>query len=151
MTAAAGIEPQVSAFIGGYLPLILVALPNSPIGVRTHILALSLILFGFVLSIYVLLWLGRAFSVTAQSRRLVMTGPYAFIRHPLYLSEEIAVIGIALGHLSITAVAILVLHWLFQLRRMSNEEKVLRAAFPEYENYASHTPRILFDPRRFLK
>jgi len=39
--------------------------------------------------------------------------------------------------------------WLFQLRRMTNEETVLRAAFPEYADYARRTPKVV--PRLFVR
>ena len=95
------------------------------------------------MSTYALLSLGRAFSVTAQARCLVVTGPYAIVRHPLYLCEEISVLSIALAHLSLVAVLIVVVQWIFQLRRMTNEEKVIDAAFPEYAAYAAKTPKIV--------
>ena len=79
----------------------------------------------------------------AQARRLVITGPNAIIRHTLYLCKEIAVLGIALTHLSIGALLIVVVQWLFQLRRMTNEEKVLRAVFSDYDAYAKHTPKVI--------
>lgn len=144
---AEGFEPRITALVGTALSLGLVALPQADVGVGLHITALVLILVGWILSVYVLLWLGRAFSIMAQARRLVSTGPYAIVRHPLYLCEEFAVIGIVLTHLSIEAILIAVVQWLFQLRRMTNEEKVLRAAFPEYKIYAKHTPKVI--PRVF--
>jgi hypothetical protein len=39
--------------------------------------------------------LGRSFSIMAESRQLVTTGPYRFVRHPLYLAEEIAMVSIS--------------------------------------------------------
>jgi len=30
----------------------------------------------------------------AEARRLVTSGPYRLVRHPLYLAEELAVVGI---------------------------------------------------------
>jgi protein-S-isoprenylcysteine O-methyltransferase Ste14 len=146
---AEGLEPRVSALIGTGLALTIAALPTADIGLGLNIVALVLIMIGWVLSVCVLLWLGRAFSIMAQARRLITTGPYAIVRHPLYLSEEIAVLGIALVHSSIETALIVVVHWLFQLRRMTNEETVLRATFSEYEAYAKHTPKII--PRWFPK
>jgi protein-S-isoprenylcysteine O-methyltransferase Ste14 len=146
---AEGLEPRLSALAGTGLSMGIAALPEADVGVGLHITALVLILLGWILSAYVLLWLGRAFSIMAQARRLVSTGPYAIVRHPLYLCEEFAVLGIALTHLSIEAALIVVVQWLFQLRRMTNEEKVLRAAFPEYDAYAKHTPKVI--PRLFPK
>jgi protein-S-isoprenylcysteine O-methyltransferase Ste14 len=147
---AAGIEPRLSAFAGTFLSLALVALPTPNLGTGLHIFGLILILVGGVLSVCVLLWLGRSFSIEAQSRRLVTAGPYAFVRHPLYLCEEIAIIGIAIIHFSVEALVIVGVQWLFQLRRMTNEEAVLHVTFSEYADYASHTPKIIPDAFRRL-
>jgi protein-S-isoprenylcysteine O-methyltransferase Ste14 len=69
------------------------------------------------------------------------------VRHPLYLCEELTTLGVALTHFSFAAVLIVAVQWMFQLRRMTNEEKVLGAAFPEYAAYAARTPKII--PRLF--
>lgn len=140
---AEGFEPRFSALAGTALTLGIAALPKADIGTGLHVTALILIVIGWVLSVYVLFWLGRAFSIMAQARRLVTSGPYAIVRHPLYLCEEIAVLGIVLMHFSIEAVLINAVQWLFQLRRMTNEEKVLRSSFPEYAAYAGRTPKVI--------
>src|ERR1700686_1658938 len=144
---AEGFEPRLSALAGTFLSIALVQLPLADIGTGLRVTALILMAAGWILSACVLLWLGRAFSVMAQARRLVTTGPYAIVRHPLYLCEEVMVLGVALMHLSIVAVLIVAAHWMFQLRRMTNEEKVLGAAFPECAAYAARTPKII--PRLF--
>lgn len=144
---AEGFEPRFSALAGTSLSMALVALPLADIGTGLGVTSLLLIAAGWVLSACVLFWLGRAFSVMAQARRLVTTGPYAIVRHPLYFCEEITVLGVALAHLSIAAVLIVAAQWMFQLRRMTNEEKVLGAVFPECAAYAARTPKII--PRLF--
>jgi protein-S-isoprenylcysteine O-methyltransferase Ste14 len=145
--SAEGFEPRLSALAGTFLSVALVALPLTDVGTGLRVTSLILIAAGWILSIWVLLWLGRAFSIMAQARRLVTTGPYAIVRHPLYLFEELTVLGMALTHLSVAAVLIVAVQWMFQLRRMANEEKVLGAAFPEYATYAARTPKVL--PRLF--
>lgn len=144
---AEGFEPRLSALAGTFLSIALVALPLADVGTGLRVTSLVLIAAGWVLSACVLLWLGRAFSIMAQARRLVTTGPYAIVRHPLYLCEEITVLGVALAHLSAAAVLIVAVQWMFQLRRMTNEEKVLGAAFPECAAYTARTPKII--PRLF--
>jgi protein-S-isoprenylcysteine O-methyltransferase Ste14 len=138
-----GIEPRLSALAGTFLSIALLVLPPADIGTALRITSLVLMVTGFGLSIYVLLWLGRAFSIVAQARRLVTNGPYAIVRHPLYLCEAITIIGIALAHFSMTAVLILATQWMFQLRRISHEDKVLAAAFPESAAYVARTPKII--------
>jgi protein-S-isoprenylcysteine O-methyltransferase Ste14 len=138
-----GFEPRLSAFVGAFLAVGLVALAPANLGTGLQVTSLVLIMAGSVMSTCALLSLGRAFSVTAQARRLVVTGPYAIVRHPLYLCEEISVLGIALAHLSIAAALIVLVQWMFQLRRMTNEETVIDAAFPEYAAYAAKTPKIV--------
>lgn len=145
--AAQGWEPRFSALVGTFLALSLVALPLADIGPAMRVVAIALILAGWVLSTYVLAWLGRSFSILAQARQLVTAGPYAIVRHPLYLCEEISIIGMVLLSLSPAAIAIVVIQWIFQLRRMTNEECVLGAAFPDYAAYAARTPKII--PRLF--
>ena len=140
---AIGLEPRLSALVGAFLAVGLVALAPADLGTGLQVTSLILIIAGSVMSTCALLWLGRAFSVTAQARRLVVTGPYAIVRHPLYLCEEISVLGIALAHLSIAAALIVLVQWMFQLRRMTNEENVIDASFPEYAAYAAKTPKIV--------
>jgi len=90
-----------------------------------------------------LIRLGRSFSIMAESRQLVTTGPYQFVRHPLYLTEEIALVGVFLQYASPWTVLLLLVQIAFQLRRMYNEELVLTAHFPEYAAYQRTTARLI--------
>jgi protein-S-isoprenylcysteine O-methyltransferase Ste14 len=78
----------------------------------------------------------------AEARRLVTDGPYAIVRHPLYVAEELAVLGIFIQYASVPAALILAVQALCQLQRMHNEEAVLRRSFPEYSAYAARTARL---------
>lgn len=140
---AEGLEPRVSALVGTFLGLTLGMLPPANLPPAVTLIAVALSALGAALSAYVLLSLGRSFSIMPQARKLVTTGPYAIVRHPLYCSEELMALGVVLLFFSPSAVVIAVIHWMFQLRRMVNEEKVLRAQFPEYDAYAARTPRVI--------
>jgi protein-S-isoprenylcysteine O-methyltransferase Ste14 len=98
---------------------------------------------GMSFAVYALLWLGRSISVMSEARRLVTGGPYGLVRHPLYLGEETALVGIALQFVSPAAIAVLAMQIGFQLYRMHFEEQVMRAAFPEYDDYAQRVKRII--------
>ena len=137
-----GWEARLSALAGSSLPLLLLVLPVADLGSGLRMASLSLIAVGWLLSVYVLIWLGRSFSIMPQARRLVTSGPYGIVRHPLYLAEEIAVLGVTGLYVSPSALAIVAVHWFFQLRRMANEEKVLLATFRNYSVYAETTPKF---------
>jgi protein-S-isoprenylcysteine O-methyltransferase Ste14 len=144
---AAGIQPRVSALLGTFLATSLALLPRAEVAPIWLALSSALVVVGALLSFVVLRWLGRSFSIMAEARRLVTSGPYAIVRHPLYICEEIALLGILIQVISPLAIIIAAIHGLLQFRRMLNEEKVLRATFPEYEAYAARTPRLIPVPR----
>jgi len=140
---AEGPLPRLCAFMGTYLGLAIVWLPPQPVGFELSVASLLLILGGLGFSAYAVLHLGRSFSVMAEARHLVVDGPYARIRHPLYLGEAVAMLGLTLQYLSAFALLILSLQLTFQIIRMRNEEQVLARMFPEYEDYRTRTVRIL--------
>jgi protein-S-isoprenylcysteine O-methyltransferase Ste14 len=80
---------------------------------------------------------------TGRAARRVTTGLYAGVRPPLYLAEAIASLGIFLLYRSAEAAVLVVLQFAIQLRRMQEEEKVLQAAFPDYEAYRKRTARLI--------
>ena len=145
--SAEGIEPRVSALAGTFLGVSLGLLPPVEISPAVTLAAVGLAAGGAALSAWVLLWLGRSFSIMAQARKLVTSGPYSIVRHPLYCCEAPIALGVMLLVLSPLAVAIVIVQWCIQLRRMANEEKVLRAEFMAYEEYAARVPKLF--PRLF--
>jgi protein-S-isoprenylcysteine O-methyltransferase Ste14 len=140
---ARGIEPRVSALIGGFLMVAVVYFPRRELSPVAAVVSTLLILIGCAFSLYVLTQLGRSFSVMAEARRLVTSGVYHFVRHPLYLAEEIATIGLVLQFLSPWTLLMLAVQIAFQLRRMHNEEVILGATFPEYAAYKARTARLM--------
>ena len=108
-----------------------------------EIAATLLTLIGSAASVFVLTQLGRSFSVMAEARRLVTSGVYRFVRHPLYLAEELAVIGIFMQFASVWTALLFAMQIAFQLRRMHNEEAVLSEIFPEYATYKANTARLI--------
>jgi protein-S-isoprenylcysteine O-methyltransferase Ste14 len=68
---------------------------------------------------------------------------YRRVRHPLYLAEEIAAIGLVMQFFSAWTALILAVQIGFQLRRMRNEEAVLTETFTEYRAYGARTARIV--------
>ena len=142
---ATGWQPRLSAFVGTNLIFIaLLFLPaRVDLTISQHLLSAGLILTGNVLCVYVLSYLGRSFSIMPEARKLVSDGPYGIVRHPLYLAEQIAILGIFIQFASMYAAILIAVHFIFQLRRMLNEENLLRATFPEYAVYMTRTARLI--------
>lgn len=102
-----------------------------------------LLVLGFAYSVYALRCLDRSLSVVPQARTLVQHGPYATVRHPLYLGELVAMLGLALtlgGSWPLVLWAVLVG---LQAYRAVQEERLLRANLPDYADYQSRTARVV--------
>jgi protein-S-isoprenylcysteine O-methyltransferase Ste14 len=140
---ADGLEPRTSALAGTFIVYTFGLFPRREMSLLAEIAATSLTLIGSAASVFVLMQLGRSFSVMAEARRLVTSGVYRFVRHPLYLAEELAVIGIFIQFCSLSTALLLIAQIAFQLRRIHNEEAVLAETFPEYADYMAKTARLI--------
>jgi protein-S-isoprenylcysteine O-methyltransferase Ste14 len=138
-----GLAPRAIAFLGCYVGIALLTLPTRAAGSPWLGVSAGLIFAGTTFALFSLLWLGRSISIMPEGRKLVMSGPYAMVRHPLYLGEQLALVGVALLVTSPWAIALLVLQFCCQLYRMSYEEGVLAKAFPEYVAYMTETDRLI--------
>lgn len=143
LAQAPGWRPRVTALLGTYLLYALPFFPERDLGIAPHLAAAALIVTGNVLALAILLRLGRSFSIMAEARRLVTDGPYAIIRHPLYLAEQIAILGAFIEYFSFPAAALVAAQFAFQVQRMCNEEAVLTRSFPDYAAYRLRTARLI--------
>ena len=140
---ARGIEPRISALIGTFLLTVVVLFPRRDLSMIAGLVSALLTLAGTASAVVVLTQLRHSFSIMAEARQLVTAGVYRLVRHPLYLAEEIAAIGVVMQFFSPWTALILAVQIGFQLRRMRNEEVILAEIFPEYLAYRERTPRIL--------
>ena len=129
MAKARGAEPRISAVIGTFLITVVVLFPRRELSLAAGCVSTLLVLAGNALAVFVLMRLRGSFSIMAEARQLVMSGAYRFVRHPLYLAEEIATIGSVMQFLSAWTTMLLVAKIAFQLRRMRNEETLLTKVF----------------------
>src|SRR6478735_8770831 len=134
----------VAAALTSQLAFILIGLAGSS-GSGTLLVAGDLMLgAGLLFAIASVAFLGRCFGVLPDVRGLVTRGPYRLVRHPLYLGELTAALGIVLGAQRwAPALAAWLVCLGLQLVRTTYEERSLRAQFPEYAPYADRTKRLI--------
>jgi protein-S-isoprenylcysteine O-methyltransferase Ste14 len=88
-------------------------------------------------------FLGRCFGVLPEARGLVARGPYGVVRHPVYLGEIGACLGLAIAAPTVGNAVALSAFVVAQSIRIALEERSLRAAFPQYESYALRVPCLV--------
>ena len=91
------------------------------------------------------LWLrGYAAGYVKKNRELTQTGPYAYVRNPLYVGSILIAAGFAVALMSwVVAVALAVMFALIYVPVIASEERFLRATFPEFEDYCRRVPRLI--------
>lgn len=77
----------------------------------------------------------------AQGQRVITTGPYAIVRHPMYASASIYLLGSPLALGSWYGLLALVFMLPFLIARLLDEERLLAAELP---GYAEYTTRVQF-------
>jgi protein-S-isoprenylcysteine O-methyltransferase Ste14 len=87
----------------------------------------------------------RSFHYTANPTvgGLVTAGPYRYLRHPIYASVLLLVWAGAAANPSWISAALGALATAMLFLRMIFEETLLRRAYPEYDDYARHTKRVV--------
>lgn len=102
-----------------------------------------LVLLGPAAGIWSLRSLGNSLSPYPRPRRsaeLVMHGPYRLVRHPIYSSMLLALLGVCLAG-SWWALVPLVVLTLWWLGKATVEEGYLRRSYPGYEAYCQRVRR----------
>ena len=91
------------------------------------------------------LWLrGYAAGYVKKNRELTVTGPYAHTRNPLYLGSMLIAAGFTVALLSWPVALVLAAGFaVIYIPVIAAEERFLRNAFPEYDNYCRLVPRLI--------
>jgi protein-S-isoprenylcysteine O-methyltransferase Ste14 len=98
---------------------------------------------GLPVSVLGLALRGWAAGHLAKDARLATSGPYAYIRNPLYLGTLLAALGIVIASRSLwLAIIFVVAFALIYLPAVELEEQHLLEIFPDYLAYAARIPRF---------
>jgi protein-S-isoprenylcysteine O-methyltransferase Ste14 len=78
-----------------------------------------------------------------KNEDLAMTGPYAYVRNPLYLGSIVIAAGFAVASRdALIAILLLLAFVLIYVPTIRSEEQYLRNRFVEFDAYAQSVPRL---------
>lgn len=109
-------------------------------------IGLAVFLLGLALAIWARIYLGRNWGMPMSRKaepELVTSGPYRFVRHPIYTGIILAMLGSAIGQSLFWAVLLVVFapYFVYCARR---EEELIREQFPaQYPQYMQRTKMIV--------
>lgn len=118
-----------------------------PPNIFVEVLSVSLTTLGITFAIWARFYIGQNWSsaVTIKvGHQLIRTGPYAWVRHPIYSGLLLAMIGTALARREARGIFSVVLLWLGFWIKSRMEEQFMHKTFgPEYEGYSKSTGALI--------
>ena len=123
----------------------LIALTGPVLAVNPWYLALETA--GLLLGIWAVITIKTGnFNITPDVKpeaRLVQTGPYAFIRHPMYAALLLVTLPLVLETFSLFRAALWLLLITVLVLKLRYEEQLLIRAHPDYLAYIAKTYRLI--------
>jgi protein-S-isoprenylcysteine O-methyltransferase Ste14 len=115
-----------------------------------NLLSINLFLVAQVLAIAMMPWARRSFqpgqfNIHAEPKegQMISSGPYQFIRHPMYASALIIIWSGILGHFSYLNLVIGIIVTVVISIRIMIEEQYLRTHYPAYLDFSRKTKMII--------
>lgn len=114
---------------------------TGPVPLWLEIASLAIVLASYLMTIWVMdvnRYAARTIRVEA-GQKVVSTGPYKWVRHPMYFGVLLMMLSTPLALGSYVALPIFALVLPALMFRLLNEEKVLRRELPGYAKYCEGT------------
>ena len=113
----------------------------------TDALGIAITFAGIAFAVWARVYLGGNWSSSVTLKvghQLVRSGPYRWVRHPIYTGLTLAMLGTAIVRAQLRGVIAVVLAYIGFKIKSKIEERVMTDTFgPEYDDYRSHTGAIL--------
>jgi len=153
-------EP-VASRLGHVVPLVLAAwmliaprLPGGLLGGRflpatlsVYLIGVAVLAAGLAFTVWARVFLGRNWSGTVtlkEGHELIRSGPYRFVRHPIYTGLLVAFAGSAIARGEWRGLVALAIAFGALWRKLKLEERWLGEIFGEaYERYRAEVPALI--------
>lgn len=131
-----------------WIPLVAIA---NPVAIALKIGGLILYLLGLIVVLWARQTLGRNWGISTSTQvklltehQLVQTGPYAYVRHPMYSGWWVCMIGLVLLYPVWAVFLLLVFSVISFANRARREETALAARFGQaWMDYTRRTKRLI--------
>jgi protein-S-isoprenylcysteine O-methyltransferase Ste14 len=118
-----------------------------PQSLLAYWIGLALLIAGLTFAVWARVHLGRNWSgsvTVKEGHELIRSGPYTYVRHPIYTGLITAVLGTAISSGTVRAALGLVIITLSLVRKLHTEEAFMRDTFPgEYQRYCAQVPALI--------
>jgi len=112
-----------------------------------QLLGVAITVAGLLFAVWARIYLGSNWSsaVTVKvGHELVRTGPYRWVRHPIYSGLVLAMLGTAIANREVQGVIALLLAFIgFSIKSRIEERAMISTFGAEYEEYSRNTGGIL--------
>ena len=101
---------------------------------------------GITVGLWAIVTMGRHINISPELKEnatLRTSGPYRFVRHPMYLALMVFCSGYVVGSFTAYAVSLWLALLLVLVLKIYYEERILRRRFSDYEAYARKTKRLI--------
>ena len=118
-----------------------------PAGLLQVALGLVLLAVGLAFTVWARVYLGRNWSgmvTVKEGHELIRSGPYAYVRHPIYTGLLVALLGSAVACGELRALIGLGMVAGAFIRKLRVEERFMRELFPQqYQRYCAEVPALI--------
>ena len=85
----------------------------------------------------------RVMPEPSKNAQLTQSGPYQFVRHPMYSAVLLAALGSAISHASLFHTGLFLALICVLLFKIKREESALTARFDNYDRYKTHSKALI--------
>lgn len=125
----------------------LLALRVWPRSALSYLIGLAVLLAGLAFSVWARVHLGRNWSgnvTVKEGHELIRTGPYGYVRHPIYTGILAGVLGTAICSGTLRAALGLAIIAAALVVKLRAEERLMRETFPgQYGKYGGEVPALI--------
>jgi protein-S-isoprenylcysteine O-methyltransferase Ste14 len=110
-------------------------------------MGVALVIIGLAFAVWARAHLGSNWSGTVtikQDHELIRSGPYAYVRHPIYTGLLAALLGTTVASGTVHAAVGLAIITVALIRKSRVEERFMREIFPDaYPRYSAEVPALI--------